>query len=205
MVICGRHRKIAFLVTRPVTQVVLLAAGVPAALVSVYEIETGVLVLIEAHIIKNEEFGFRAEVRYLAHARVLQIQLGLLCDPPGVALVVLLGDGIDHVAEHDQRRGFGERVQESRRRIRHQQHVAFINGRPAADAGSINSVAVFKRTGRQFADGIRHVMLQAWNIGETQVQLPGLVLLGKLQHFLRLHPSSTGRKFELGENLNPTQ
>ncbi len=103
IVIGGRHREVAFLVARPVAQVVLLAAGVPAALFGVDEIEAGVLVLIEADVIENEELGFRAEVGRVADAAVLQVQLGLLGDPARIALVVLLGDGIDHVAEHHQR------------------------------------------------------------------------------------------------------
>ena len=88
----GRHREVAFLVARPVAQVVLLAAGIPAAFFGVDEVEAGVLVLVEADVVEDEELGFGAEVRGIADAAVLQIQLGLLGDPARIALVVLLGD-----------------------------------------------------------------------------------------------------------------
>jgi hypothetical protein len=37
-------------------------------------------------------------------------------------------------------------------------------------------------------------MLQAEDIGKTKIQLPGFILLAKLQHFLRLHPTSIRKR-----------
>ena len=62
----GRNREVAFLVARPVAEVVLLAARIPAAFLGVDEVEAGVLVLIEADVVENEELGFGAEVRGIA-------------------------------------------------------------------------------------------------------------------------------------------
>src|ERR1035438_9650010 len=92
VVIGGRHREVAFLIARPVAQVVFLAARIPAALFGVDEIEAAMLVLVEAYVVENEKLGFGAEKRGIAHATVLQVHLGFLGDPAGVALVVLLGD-----------------------------------------------------------------------------------------------------------------
>ena len=58
------------------------------------------LVLVEADVVENEELGFGAEKRGIARAAVLQEQFGFLGDPAGIALVVLFGDGVDHVAQH---------------------------------------------------------------------------------------------------------
>ena len=72
-----RNREIAFFVARPVAQIVVLAAGIPAALLGVDEVEAGVRVLIEADVVEDEKLGFRAEIRGIGEAGVLQIQLGL--------------------------------------------------------------------------------------------------------------------------------
>ena len=100
VVIGGRHREVPFLVPRPVSQVVLPPAGVPAPFLGIDEVEAGVLVLVETHVIENEEFGFRAEVRCVGNAAVLQVQFGFLADPARIALVALLGDRVLHVPSH---------------------------------------------------------------------------------------------------------
>ena len=71
VMIGGRDRKIAFLVARPVAQVVLRAAGIPAALFGIDEVVAGVLILIEAHAVEDEELGFGAEVGRVRDAAVL--------------------------------------------------------------------------------------------------------------------------------------
>jgi hypothetical protein len=38
--------------------------------------------------------------------------------------------------------------------------------------------------------------LQAGDIGKPEIELLGVVLLGKFQHFLRIHPSSNWWVFE---------
>src|ERR1039458_3580306 len=58
VVIRGRHREVAFLIARPVAQVVFLAARIPAALFGVDEIEAAMLVLVEAYVVENEKLGF---------------------------------------------------------------------------------------------------------------------------------------------------
>ena len=72
-----------------------------------------------------------------------------------------------------------------------QQHVAFVDRRPAADAGSVDAEAFFEAALIQLADRIGDVMLQAGNVRESQVQLFGVVLLCVFEYFLRGHPSSS--------------
>ena len=180
IMIGGRNREIAFLVARPVAEVVLLAAGIPAAFFGVDEVEAGVLVLIEADVVEDEELGFGAEVGGVGEAAVLQVHLGFLGDPARVALVVLARDGIDHVAGHHQRRDFGERIHERGGRIGNQQHVALIDRRPAADA-TVQAEAFFEGLFVQLADGIGDVLLQAGQIGEAQIELLDVVLLREFE------------------------
>ena len=92
IVIGGRNREIAFFVARPVAEIVVLAAGIPAAFFGVDEVEAGMRVLIEADVVEDEELGFGAEIGGVGEAGVLQIHLGLLGDPAGIAIVVLAGD-----------------------------------------------------------------------------------------------------------------
>ena len=49
-----------------------------------------------------------------------------------------------------------------------------------------------KLLSRQLADGIGDVVLQARDVGEAEVQLPGVVILCVFQNFLRIHASSNG-------------
>ena len=66
-----RNREIAFLVARPVAEIVVLAPGVPAAFFGIDEVEPGVLVLIEADVVEDEELGFGAEERGVGETGVL--------------------------------------------------------------------------------------------------------------------------------------
>jgi hypothetical protein len=188
-----RHREVAFLVPRTVPEVVLLAAGIPAALFGVDEIVALVLILIEADVIENEELGFGAEVGGVGEAAVLEKHLGLLGDPAGVALVALLGDRIFHVADHHQGGGLGERIHDGRVRIGDQEHIALVDRRPTADARSIHAEAFFEALQSQFADRVGDVMLQARDVGESQVDLLDIVFLGKIQYFLWTHNPPNGR------------
>ena len=91
-----------------------LAARIPAAFLGVDEVKPGVLILIEADVVEDEELGFGAEIRGVGDAAVLQIHLGFARDPARIALVVLARDGIDHVAGHHQRSDLAERIDERR-------------------------------------------------------------------------------------------
>ena len=63
IVVGRRDREVAFLVARTIAEIVVLAAGVPAAFFRVDEVIAGMLVLIETDVVENEELGFRAEDR----------------------------------------------------------------------------------------------------------------------------------------------
>ncbi len=116
VVVGGRHREVAFLVARTVAEIVFLAAGVPAALFGVDEVEAEVLALIEADIVEDEELQLGAEVDGIGDAGGVQVHLRFLGDVARVAVVTLLGDRILNVGDHHQGGNFGERIEPIGRR-----------------------------------------------------------------------------------------
>src|SRR5260370_19832141 len=66
-----------------------------------------------------------------------------------------------------------------------------MDGGPAADAGAVHAEAFFKAALIQLIDGVRHVMLQAGYVCESQVQLFSVVSLCVFEYFLRCHRSSS--------------
>jgi hypothetical protein len=142
---------------------------------------TFVRVLIEAHVVENEELRFGAEVGSIGESRVLQMRLGLARDPARIAIVVLARNRVDHVAGHHHRFGFVERIQVHRVGIRDQEHVALIDRRPAADARSVDAEARLERLFVQLRDRVGNVLLQSGQIGEAQIQLLHAFLLCNLE------------------------
>src|SRR5579875_3690926 len=107
-----RDWEIAFLVARPVTKIICFAARIPAPFLSIDEIKSAVLVLIEADIVEDVELSFSAEKGSIGHATILQVHFGLSCDPTRIAVVMLARDGVDYVAEHHHSARFGKRIHE---------------------------------------------------------------------------------------------
>src|SRR5690349_10696441 len=190
VMVCRRYRKIAFLIARAITEVLVFAAGIPSALFGIDEIKAGMGILVEADIVKNEKFSLSAEICRIACTAVFEKQLGFFGDPTGIALVVLLRDGIPHVACHHKRRHFRERIHEGCIGIGNEKHIALVDGSPASDTRSIDTKAVLKRIDGQFTYRIRNVMLQAGYVAEAHIQLAGTILFGKIQYLLRGHSSS---------------
>ena len=104
-----RHREIAALDAGAMAEIALLifGAGVVGAFLGVDVIEALVHADIEAHIVEDEELGFRAEIGGVADARGIHIGFGGLGDGARAAAVALAGGGLEHVADQDQR-GLGE-------------------------------------------------------------------------------------------------
>jgi hypothetical protein len=150
-----------------------------------------VLVLIEADVIEDEELGFGAEERGVGHARVIEVQLGLLRDPSRVALVALFGDRVLHVAVEDECGDLGEGIEEGSGGVGDQQHVALVDGGPAADTGAVHTEAFFEAALFELADRIGDVVLQARDVGEAEIDLLHVVVLGEFEYFLRRHLSSS--------------
>src|SRR5581483_6028155 len=74
------------------------------------------------------------------------------------------------------------RVHHVPRGIRDEQHIALVDSGPAADRGTIHAEAVFKRGFVELFDGIRNVVPETGEVGETDVEKLSAVFLGKLDN-----------------------
>src|SRR5579862_4756287 len=105
-----RDREIALSVARPVAEIVLGPARVPAALLGVDVVKAVLLALVEAHIVEDEKFGLGAKVGGVGDAGRSQVDLGFPRNVARIAVVGLLGDRVGHIADQYQRRNFGEGI-----------------------------------------------------------------------------------------------
>ena len=139
-----RHREVAALGARPVAEVahLVFGAAVGGQLRAVEPEAHVVGIAGVAHVVEDEELGFRAEHDRVADAGLLEIGLGALGDRARIALVHLAGGGLEHVAE-DRHRGLREeRIEMRARGIGHQRHVGGLDALPAGDRGAVEGVAV---------------------------------------------------------------
>ena len=95
----------------------------PSAVFGVDLVEHRVGFDLEADVVENEEFSFRAEEGGVADAGGDQMLLGALGDRAGIAVIKLAGGGLDDVAENDQLGLSGERIDHGGRSVRLQNHV----------------------------------------------------------------------------------
>ncbi len=97
--------------------------------------------LAVADIVEDEEFRFRAQVRGVRDARLLQVRFGFAGNIARIAAVRLVRDRI-HRVRHDAQRGhLRERVEYGSRRVEYEQHIAGFNGLPAADRRAVKPEA----------------------------------------------------------------
>jgi hypothetical protein len=109
----------------------------------------------------------------------------------------LLGDGIDHVADHDHGWRLGEGVEQVRRRVGYEEHVALVNGGPSANGGAVHAEAFLKRALGQLVDWVRNVVLQARQISEAEIEHFDAVLLHEFHNAFRISWFLIGHKFSL--------
>ena len=98
---------------------------------------------------------------------------------------MLARDGIDHVAQHHQRLGFVKRIDHGGGRVGNQQHVAFVDGGPSADAGPVEAETFFEGALLQLGDRIGNMLLHAGQVGEAQIELLHVVFLRVFKDFFR--------------------
>src|SRR5690606_10909647 len=91
---------------------------------------------LELHFVEDEELRLRADEHGIADAGGLEVFLGTFGDVARVALVALHGGGLDDVADQDQGRLFGERIQYGGTVVRQQDHVGGFDAFPAGDVGT---------------------------------------------------------------------
>ena len=170
-----------------VQNVAALAAAVPMPFFGIDE-ETGrVLVVVIASLVKDEELGFRPDVDRIGDAGEFQIALSTHSDRTRIEPVTFFRDRIDCICEQTKRSVFGKRIDPESRWIRHEQHVRFMDRRPASKRGSVKSKSVLKAVLGQLTDRECKMMPGTDKIGKPDRNKPRLILSGIGQNTFGVH------------------
>ncbi len=143
-------------------------------------------VRLELHFVEDEELRLRAGEHGVTDASALEVFLGALGDRTWVTVVALHARRVDDVTGNDQRRLFGERVQNGSLVYRHQDHVGGFDAFPASDGGAVEHLADFEEV---FVQRITrrhgHVVLSTFGVRETQINPLDVMIfdeLNRLRH-----------------------
>jgi len=141
---------------------------------------------LELHLVENEELWLRADENGVADTGGLQVFLGTGSDGAWVAVIALHGRRFDDVAHQDQRRLFGERVQNGSAVVWQQDHVGGFDAFPASNGGAVEHFAVGEEVFIQRITGRHgHVVLSAFGISEAQINPLDVMIfdeLNRLRH-----------------------
>jgi hypothetical protein len=107
--------------------------------------------------------------------------LGLLGDVASVAAIGLTGHRVPDVADQDQRRCGGERVEKGRSRIRDDQHVAFLDLLETTDRRAVESDAFVERICIHRAGRDGEMLPDTRKVGEPQIDHLDLLVLDRFQ------------------------
>ncbi len=141
---------------------------------------------LELHFVEDEELRLGTDEHGVADAGGLEVFLGATGDGAWVAVVALHGGRLDHVADQDQGRLFGERVQHGGAVIRQEDHVGGFDAFPALDGGTVEHLASFEEVVFQrIASWHGDVLLLAFGVRETQINPLDVMIfdeLNRLRH-----------------------
>ena len=138
------HREIAALGARTMSEIAHLIFGVHVRrqLGRVDLVAAIVWLCRKADVVEHEELGLGSEDCLIADAGLLQIGLSFASDRARVALIRLVGQRLEHVAEDCQRALGEERIEHRRIRVRHQFHVRLVDRLPAGNRRAVEHDAV---------------------------------------------------------------
>ena len=182
------HRKVAAFVANLVTKVgTLVLASVPLRLDAIQVEKAFVWLLIESHIVENEEFRFRAKERRVGDPCALQIRDGFSSHVARITAVILSRNRILNIANEVHRGQRRERILPGRIRLRHDQHVRLVNRLPATNTGTIEAQPVFERVLRQVRSRDRGVLPLPDKIHKSQIDRFHIVLAAHCQYRFGSH------------------
>src|SRR5215831_18193056 len=188
-----REGDISFFVANMVAEirVPVLAVRIPDRFRIVYREAGGMSLVLKPHVVEDKEFGLRTEIDRIGDARGLQIALSPMPHAARIEPITLPGDRIDDVGHQAEGLFVHEGIDPVTIWIRHQQHVGFVDRRPAAQARAVKAEALFERLFRKLVDRKRQVMPGANQIGETNVNVGRSFISRKLQHIFHTHRYSS--------------
>ena len=136
----------------------------------------------KADVVEHEKFGFRTDIDRIADAELRYIGLSTFGGGPRVAFVKLAGRGLDDVAEDDQHRRCGERIDINGIEVRLQDHVGLVDRLPARDGRTIEHEPVGQHV--LVDDGRDHgeVLPLAAQVGEADVHPLDVFVLDALEN-----------------------
>ncbi len=183
VVVDRRYREVAALDARTVTFVAAfeITVGVPGSLLGEDLEHRAGDVRLELHFVEYEEFRLRTDEHLVADAGGLEVFLGAAGDGARVAIVALHGARLDDVADQDQGRLFGERIEHGGGVIGHQDHVGGFDAFPAGDGGAIEHLAVLEEIVVRIACRHGDVLLLALGVGEAQINQLHIVIFDQLK------------------------
>lgn len=123
----------------------------------------------EADVVEDEEFGFRAKVGGVAESGGAEVFFGHAGDISGVAVVLLSGDGIFDRSGDDECWNVCKGIEEGAIGVGDNEHVALIDGFPAADRGAVEAISVDELVFAELTDGNREVLPLAKEVGEADI------------------------------------
>ncbi len=184
-----RHREVTALDPRTMTEVAAFVSPfrVPAGFGRVDLVEATADVRAPADIVENKEFVFRPEIGGVGNPGGLQIGFGTTGDRTRIALIALHGVRLDHVTGQIQRRLFKKRIDAGGFRVRHQNHVRFLNALPAGDGRAVEHLAVLEDIFADLADGDGNVLFLATGVGEPVVHKLDALFFHQLHHISSFH------------------
>ncbi|MNH08892.1 hypothetical protein D3C79_683300 [compost metagenome] len=141
---------------------------------------------LELHFVEDEEFRLWTDEDGVTDTGGLQVLFGAAGDGAWVAVIALHGRRFDDVADQDQGRFFGERVEHGGGVVRHQDHVGSFDAFPASDGGTVEHLADFEEVFIQrIASRHGHVVLSAFGVREAQINPFNVMIfdeLNRLRH-----------------------
>ncbi len=162
-------------------------AGVPDPLGGIDRIEGLVGGGRITDVVEDEELGLRTEIGGIGEAGRFQVSFGFSGDEAGITGIAFAGDRIDDVADQAQGRNLHEGVDLGGFGIRHEQHVAVMNGLPAANRRAVETDAFFKSLLTEFADGGAEMLPNPYKVQEFVVHHLAVIFGGKSYDFSRCH------------------
>ena len=184
----GGHGEVAFLVAKLVAEVGLfVAAGVPGPFDRIDEVVAGMLVLIVADVVEDEELQFRAEVGDVGDAGRFHVVDRLAGHVARIARVVFLGERVLDVADHRQRDVLAKRIEEGGLRLRQHEHVGFVDGLPAANGGAVEAEPLLEGALGQGLGRDAEVLPQAGKVHEAQIDGLDFLFADQGENFFRRH------------------
>ena len=141
----------------------------------------------KADVVEQEEFWFWPEQDGISDAGGAQVLFSAFRDGARVTVIALQGAWLEDIAADDQGRFFVERVNDRGGRVRHQDHVRFVDTFPATNRGAIKHFAFFEEFGIYLMRRNRDVLFFTFGIGEAQIDKLHFVLVQHRQNVFSGH------------------